>query len=66
MSNLLLLAELGRQRQRDIARDVARCRYGPSPRAAFARTLVALGALAVVLGNALDDESERNPETTIA
>jgi hypothetical protein len=66
MSNLQLLTVLARQRQRDVARDVALARYAWSPRVAVARTLVALGALAVLLGTALDDEHERKPEIKVA
>ena len=66
MLNLVLLAELSRQRRRDVARDVALCHYARSPRVAVGRALVALGALAVVIGNALDEESERKPEITVA
>jgi hypothetical protein len=66
MFNLDLLAEIGRQRRRQIARDVALCRHVQSPRVALGRTLVALGALAVFVGSALDDESDRKPEITVA
>jgi len=66
MLNLVLLTELGRQRQRDVARDVALCHYARSPRVAVGRTLVALGALAVFVGTALDEESERKPEIRVA
>lgn len=66
MLNFVSLAELGRQRQRDVARDVALCHHARSPRAMFGRTLVALGALAVFVGTALDEESERKPKITHA
>jgi hypothetical protein len=66
MLNLVLLAELGRQRQRDVARDVARCHYARSPRVALGRMLVALGAFTVFVGLALDEESERKPEIQVA
>ncbi|GAC1412145.1 MAG: hypothetical protein NVSMB64_22350 [Candidatus Velthaea sp.] len=62
MLNLELLTELGRERRRDVARDIARNRHAPSTRAIFGRTLVALGALAVMLGTALDEDPERKPE----
>jgi len=66
MYNLELLTALGRQRQLDVAHDVARCHYARSPRIAVGRTLVALGALAVLVGTALDEDSERKPEITVA
>ncbi len=66
MFNLVALTELGRQRQRDVARDVAMCHHVTSPRVVFGRTLVAVGAVAVFVGMALDEESERKPEITIA
>lgn len=66
MLNLVTLTELGRQRQRDVARDVALCHHARSPRIAVGRVLVALGAFAVFVGSALDDESERKPEITVA
>ena len=66
MLNLELLTELGRQRRRDVAHDVARCHHARSPRIAVGRALVALGALAVCVGTALDEESERKPEITVA
>jgi len=56
MLNLELLTQLGRERQRDVARDITRNRYAPSTRAALGRTLVAIGALAVIVGSALDDD----------
>jgi hypothetical protein len=66
MLNLELLTVLGQQRRHDVARDVALCHHARSPRIAVGRTLVALGALAVLIGTALDEESERKPEITIA
>jgi tRNA(Ile)-lysidine synthase TilS/MesJ len=66
MSNLMLLTELGRLRQHAIAREVALCHHARSPRIAVGRTLVALGALVVLLGSTLDDEAERKPEITVA
>ncbi len=66
MFNLVLLTELGRQRQRDVARDVALCHHVRSPRIAVGRALVALGALAVLVGSNLDEESERKPKITVA
>jgi hypothetical protein len=66
MLNHVLLEELCRQRRRDVARDVARCRHAPSPRVALGRLLVAFGALVVFVGSTLDDESERKPEVTVA
>jgi hypothetical protein len=66
MFNLDLLTELGRQRRCEVAREVALCRYARSPRVAVGRMLVAMGALAVLVGSALDDESERKPEITVA
>jgi hypothetical protein len=66
MFNLVLLTELGRQRQRDVARDVALCHRARSPRIVLGRTLVALGAFVVFIGAALDEESERNPEVRVA
>jgi len=65
MMNLVLLTELGRERRRDVARDIALCRRAASPRAAFARTLVALGGLAVTLGTALDDETGQKAEIPV-
>jgi hypothetical protein len=65
MLNLELLTELGRQRQRQVARDVALSRHAPSPRVAVGRTLVAFGAFAVLIGSVLDDESERKPEIIV-
>jgi hypothetical protein len=62
MMNLVLLTELGRQRRRDVARDIALCRHAASPRVAFARTLVVLGSLAVAFGTALDDEIGQKAE----
>ena len=66
MLSLSTLTELGRQRRRDVARDVALCHYARSPRVTVGRALVALGALAVFVGTALDEESERKPEITVA
>ena len=66
MFNLELLTELGRQRQRSVARDVALCHHVRSPRVALGRTLVALGALTVFVGMALDEESDRKPEILVA
>jgi hypothetical protein len=66
MLNSFVLTELGRQRQRDVARDVALCRHVRSPRVVVGRMLVAVGALVVCIGMALDDEAERKPETTVA
>jgi hypothetical protein len=66
MLNLVLLTELGRQRQRDVARDVALCHHARSPRIVLGRTLVALGALVVLIGTALDQEAERKPEIRVA
>ncbi len=66
MLNLVLLTRLAQQRQRDVARDVALCHHVRSPRVLFGRMLVALGALAVFAGVALDEESERKPEITVA
>lgn len=66
MFNLVSLTELGRQRQCDVARDVALCHYARSPRILVGRTLVAIGALAVCLGSALDQESEHKPQITVA
>ncbi len=60
------LAELSRQRRLGVAQDVARCHHVRSPRVAVGRALVALGALTVVVGLKLDDETERKPEITIA
>ena len=65
MLNSFVLTELGRQRQRDVARDVALCRHVRSPRVVVGRMLVAVGALVVCIGMALD-EAERKPETTVA
>ncbi len=64
--NQVLLTELARLRQRDIACDVARCRRVPSPRVFVGRALVAAGAVAVLLGAALDDESERERQRMLA
>ncbi len=66
MLNLELLTQLGRQRQRDVARDVALCHYARSPRVLLGRMLLALGAVAVFAGHALDEESERKPQITVA
>lgn len=66
MLNLSVLTELGRQRQRAVAHDVALCHHVRSPRVVIGRTLVALGALVVCIGTALDEESERKPEITVA
>ena len=66
MLNFVALTELGRQRRRDVERDVALCRHAPSARAVVGRTLVALGALAVLVGTALDEESDRRPQRTVA
>lgn len=66
MLNLELLTELGRQRQRGVARDVALCHHVRSPRIVLGRTLVALGALVVFLGAALDEEPEHKPEIRVA
>jgi hypothetical protein len=66
MLNLPLLTELGRQRQRDVARDVARCHHVLSPRILLGRSLVALGELVVLVGTALDEESEHKPKITVA
>jgi hypothetical protein len=66
MLNIVLLTELGRQRRSDVARDVALCHHARSPRIAVGRTLVALGALAVIVGSALDEEPERKPKITVA
>jgi len=66
MLDLTVLTELGRQRQRVVARDVALCRHVRSPRFVIGRILVALGALVVCIGMALNDEPEREPETTVA
>lgn len=66
MLSQVQLTELGRQRRREVARDVALCHYVRSPRVVFARTLVALGALVVFIGNSLDEETERKPEITVA
>ncbi|GAC1533723.1 MAG: hypothetical protein NVS2B17_01780 [Candidatus Velthaea sp.] len=62
MLNLELLTVLGRERRRDVARDIARNRHARSTRAVCGRMLVALGALAVILGTALDDEVDRKRE----
>ncbi|MFN2459974.1 MAG: hypothetical protein ABR591_04740 [Candidatus Velthaea sp.] len=64
--NVVLLIELGRERRREVARDIATCRYARSPRVALGRALLALGALAVMLGTALDEESGRKAEITTA
>ena len=66
MMNLVLMTELGRQRRRDVARDIALCKQAASPRIAFARTLVTLGALAVMLGTAIDDETGQKAEIPVA
>ena len=66
MLNFVLLCELAWQRRRAVAHDVALCHHVRSPRVVAGRTLVALGALAVFVGTALDEESERKPEITIA
>ncbi len=66
MYNLVLLTELGRQRQRSVARDVALCHHVRSPRVTLGRALVALGAVAVFAGMALDEETERKPDILIA
>jgi hypothetical protein len=66
MLDLVVLTELGRQRQRDVARDVALCHHVRSPRVVVGRILVALGVFVVCIGTALDDESERKPEITVA
>lgn len=58
MLNLVVLTELSRQRRRDVARDVALCHRVRSPRAEAGRILVFLGALAVRIGVALDNETE--------
>jgi len=65
MMNLVLLTELGRERRRDVARDIALCRQAASPRVAFARTLVALGSLAVAFGTAIDEETGREAEISL-
>jgi hypothetical protein len=66
MLNLELLTQLARERQRDVARDVALCHHVRGPRITLGRALVAIGALAVVIGTALDEESERKPEIPMA
>ena len=66
MLNYSALAELGRQRRRDVARDVALCHHARSPRVVVGRLLVALGAFAVVVGSALDEDNERKPEIKVA
>ena len=71
MFNLMLLTALSRQRQRDVARDVALCHYALRPRVAAGRVLRAVGALIVHVGAALDRESElpesdRRAEVTAA
>lgn len=66
MLNIELLTELGRQRRREIARSVALCHHAQSPRIVVGRTLVALGAFAVFVGTALDQEPDRKPEITVA
>ncbi len=65
MLNHQLLTELSRQRRRDVAREVALCQQVRSPRCIAGRALIALGGLAVVIGTALDQEPERNPQITI-
>jgi len=66
MFNLEALSGLARERRREVARDVALCHHVASPRIAVGRILVAAGAFAVLVGSALDDESERKPEITVA
>ena len=66
MLNYIALAELGRQRRCDVARDVALCHHARSPRVVVGRLLVALGAFAVVVGSTLDEDNERKPEIKVA
>lgn len=64
--NQVLLTELSRERQRDIARDVALCRFARSPLIFVGRVLVAAGAFVVLIGAALDDESDAARERRVA
>lgn len=64
--NQVLLTELSRLRQRDIARDVALCRQTRSPRIFLGRALVAVGACVVLIGAAIDDESDLERQSTLA
>jgi hypothetical protein len=66
MLDLGVLTELGRQRQRAVAHDVALCRHVRSPRVVVGQVLVALGALVVCIGTALDEDSERKSEIPVA
>jgi hypothetical protein len=66
MFNHVLLTELCRQRRRDVAREVALCHQVPSPRRVIGDTLVAVGGLAIFIGTAIGDESERQPKITVA
>jgi hypothetical protein len=66
MFNYEALSKLARERRREVAGDVALCHHVQSPRIAVGRMLVAAGALAVLVGSVLDDESERKPEITVA
>ena len=54
MMNLVLLTELGRERRRDVARDIALCRQAASPRVAFARTLALEEAAAGITVNVIE------------
>lgn len=65
MLNVPLLTELSRQRQRDVAREVALCRHALGPRIILGRTLIAVGAFIVFAGAKLDQESERKPQITV-